>query len=212
VYEQGGPALEVRHTVGTRLWGEPGPWDYNAEAHLQFGTFGGAPITAGVATLDGGYTWRDAPCKPRAGLTVGYASGDENPNNPSLQTYNPLFPTGAFFNRANELPGPINFLEVHPKLFLFPTDRVRLITDYNLFWRASENDGLYTFATTLLRPSNGSTARFVGSALTAEAQWQATQHLSLVASYTHYFAGPFLKQTGFGEDIDYIAVFATYRY
>lgn len=140
------------------------------------------------------------------------ASGDGGPGSRTLGTYNPLFPTGAFFNRANDLPGPVNFLEVHPKLTLSPTERVLLIVDHNLFWRARLSDGLYDFAGNPFRPSGGSRARYVGGALPAEAQWQATRHLNLTVPYTHFFAGRYLRETRPGRDVDFVAVFAAYRF
>lgn len=58
---------DARHTFGTRLWGRPGAWDYDAEANLQLGRTGGADVVAGIATLDGGYTWKDARSSPGPG-------------------------------------------------------------------------------------------------------------------------------------------------
>lgn len=203
---------DERHTFGTRLWGRPGAWDYNAEANLQLGRTGGIDAVAGIATVDAGYTWQDAPLKPRAGLTLGYASGDGGPGGRTLGTYNLLYPSGQFFNRANDLPGPVDFVEVHPKLTLNPRKDVLLIVDYNLFWRARLSDGLYDFGGFLFRPSGGSRARYVGGALSAEAQWQATRHLNLTVAYTHLFAGRFLRETGPGKDVDFVAVFSAYRF
>src|SRR5579863_5996427 len=41
-----GNGTEVRHTLGTRLWGAPLPWEYNVEYDWQFGTFGTGQIEA----------------------------------------------------------------------------------------------------------------------------------------------------------------------
>jgi hypothetical protein len=49
-----GSAHEVRHTLGLRLWGHPGPWDYNAEVVYQLGTFGAGQIQAWTAASDTG--------------------------------------------------------------------------------------------------------------------------------------------------------------
>src|SRR5690606_10364983 len=41
------------------------------------------------------------------------------PHCPDLQTFNPLFPRGAYFSQANLL-GPLNHVDLHPALSLKP--------------------------------------------------------------------------------------------
>jgi len=36
--------------------------------------------------------------------------------------------------------------------------------------------------------------------------------LTLVGGYTHFFAGPFVRETGPGRDIDYVSAWATYKF
>src|SRR5438105_12903233 len=73
-----GSAHEVRHTLGPRLWGHPGPWDYNVEVVYQLGTFGQGQIHAWTAASDTGYTLRTVPWQPRLGLKADIISGDRN--------------------------------------------------------------------------------------------------------------------------------------
>jgi hypothetical protein len=70
-----GSAHEVRHTLGLRLWGHPGPWDYNVEVVYQLGTFGQGQIHAWTAASDTGYTLRTVPWQPRLGLKADIISG-----------------------------------------------------------------------------------------------------------------------------------------
>src|SRR5919206_487018 len=74
-----GSAHEVRHTLGLRLWGRPGPWDYNVEVVYQLGTFGAGQIHAWTAASDTGYTLRSMAWQPRLGLKADIISGDRNP-------------------------------------------------------------------------------------------------------------------------------------
>ena len=92
-----GTANELRHSVGTRIWGRESGWDYNLEFVYQFGRFGGGDIQAWTAASETGFTFENAPLEPRLGFKANITSGDNNPNNPDLRTFNPLFPRGASF-------------------------------------------------------------------------------------------------------------------
>ena len=41
-----GVANQTVHSLGTRLWGQAGAWDYNTEGVFQFGSFGARDIRA----------------------------------------------------------------------------------------------------------------------------------------------------------------------
>lgn len=51
-----GTANELRHSVGTRIWGHKAGWDYNLEVVYQLGSFGGGDIQAWTAASDVGFT------------------------------------------------------------------------------------------------------------------------------------------------------------
>ena len=103
-------------------------------------------------------------------------------------------------------------IDLHPVLALYPTEKVLLIADWDFFWRESLSDGLYTFAVTPLRPAGRSDARFVGSSPSLTLAWTPTRHLTILASYVHFFAGPFLKETPPGKDIDYFTTWVDYKF
>ena len=70
-------------------------------------------IEAGAIASATRYNFDKLPLRPRVGLVADITSGDRNPRSPNLQTYNPMFPTGAYLNLANPI-GPANFIQVHP--------------------------------------------------------------------------------------------------
>ena len=43
-------------------------------------------------------------------------------------------------------------------------------------------------------------------------QWQVDRHLSFTASYSHFLAGRFLRQSGPGRDVDFVTTWGTYRF
>src|SRR5262245_1426761 len=99
---QAGTAHELRHTLGTRIFGTKGPLDYEVESDFQFGRFGTATILAWMIACNVGYTFGVA-LSPRLGLQGHSASGDRTPGSSILRTFNPLFSKGGDFGDLNIL-------------------------------------------------------------------------------------------------------------
>jgi hypothetical protein len=206
-----GTADEVRHSVGSRVFGTRDGWDYNFEGVLQFGTFGDADILAWTLASDTGYTFRSAAMTPRVGLRADVISGDGRAGDGQLGTFNPLFPRGAYFGEIAVI-GPGNLVDLHPSLDLHLSEHVKLTTDWDIFWRYSTGDGLYDNGGNVLRGPGGSGATFVGHQPSVGIDWEIDRHTTLSASYAHFFAGDFIRDTGPAKDIDFIAVWMTYRF
>jgi hypothetical protein len=206
-----GAARETRHSLGARLWRTTAPLDYNFEGIYQWGSFGDGNIRAWTVASDTGYTFASLPLQPRVGLRADIASGDEDPTNNDLQTFNPLFPKGAYFSEAG-LIGPSNFIDLNPCIDLHLTSKLTLTFDWDFFWRESTRDGLYNSSVTLVSSGKNSDARYIGSMPQAQLFWDIDRHLSFVGIYGHFFAGQFLKESGPGKDIDYIATWLAYKF
>ena len=46
----------------------------------------------------------------------------------------------------------------------------------------------------------------------AQMKWQVERHTTLSAVFSHFVAGPFLRETGPGRDVDYASAWATYKF
>jgi len=215
-YDKATPALstayELRNSLGTRLWGQPMPWEYNLEALWQFGRFGRGSIEAWAVASATRYNFDQLPLRPRVGLVADITSGDRNPRSPNLQTFNPMFPTGAYLNLANPI-GPANFIQVHPFADVRFGDRVNLKADWAFIWRESLEDGIYgPFVGPPIRTGQLSRQPYVGSSPSLTLTWNATKHTTIITSYVHFFAGPFLKETPPGKDMDYLTLWVDYTF
>jgi hypothetical protein len=200
-YNQG-TGRETRNSLGARFWGNPGTWDYNWEFVYQWGNFGSGDIQAWTAASITGYTWSSLPLTPRVGLSANIASGDHNPDDKNLETFNPVFPRGNYFSELAQL-GPYNFFNVDPSLALKLWRGMSLTSDIDFFWRQRTGDGIYSPSGSLLRSSSGSKARYVGTIISFNALQQIGRHLAATAIYTHFFPGHFIRETGPDQDIDY---------
>jgi len=205
-----GVARERRHSIGTRLWGNPKPWDYNTEFVLQVGSFGSQDILAWTAASDTGYTFEQTTMRPRFGLKANIASGDGNRADGTLGTFNPLFPKNAYFTEA-DLITPANFIDFYPTVTVHPATGVEVTTGVDLLWRQSTHDALYRVPLIPLVRGEQSNARYIGGEFDLDAGWQIDQHLKLSAAYVHFFAGPVVTNAG-GKDTDYVGVWTSYKF
>ena len=210
-FDTGIIAHELRHSLGIRLWGRAVDWDYNLEALYQFGKFGQSEIQAWTAASDIGYTLSRLPLTPRLGLKADIISGDRDRDDRTLGTFNALFPKGAYFGEI-ALIGPANLVDVHPSIDLRLTRDLILSGTWDIFWRESRDDGIYNSALVLLRSGRASRALFIGHQTEVQMEWRVSRHLALTMNYAHFFAGPFLKDTGPAHDVDYASGWVTYRF
>jgi hypothetical protein len=203
---------ETRHTLGTRLWGARGPWDSNTEFVGQTGVFHDGYILAWSAATDTGYTLEEVPLEPRIGLRAGVASGDHDKNGPNLQTFNPLFPTGFYFNQAI-LNGPLNVLGMHPNLTLHLGKTVALNGELGWFWRQSTVDGVYGLSGMLLRPVGTTRDTYIGSQAQTTFDWQVDAHTHFQVNYLHFFVGGYLENTvPKGKEVDFVTTSIQYLF
>jgi alginate export protein len=211
-----GTAPEVRHSLGVRLWRPTATkehdWDFDYEGVWQFGSFGAAAIRAWTFASDTGYSFPAAPLHPRFSVKADISSGDD-PRANSLGTFNPIFPIGNYFGvLADTGPGPVNFIDVHPRLQTRLPRNVSVSTDLVAQWRESLYDGVYAVPGFLLVPAGNSRARFVGYRPGMEVRWQIDRHAYLQADYGVFFAGEFLKQASPGRNINYTELWAGYKF
>src|SRR5690606_35041256 len=85
-----GTARERRHSIGVRAFGKHANWDWNWETLYQFGSFGAASIRAWTVASETGYRFSAAPWTPRIAFGANIASGDDDPADSNLGTFNPL--------------------------------------------------------------------------------------------------------------------------
>jgi hypothetical protein len=110
------------------------------------------------------------------------------------------------------LIGLVNLIDMHPSLELHPMPQVTVSADWDVFWRQSLQDGIYGNAVNLLRSGQQSRARLIGSQASVQAEWQVERHTTLSAVYSHFVAGPFLRETALGRDVDYVSAWVTYKF
>ncbi|SRR6266568_1044483 len=197
-----GAGNEHRHSLGAREFGAWDRWDWNAEEVLQVGSFGIDSILAWTASLDAGYTW-DATLQPRVGLKVDVTSGDGNPHDGRLETFDALFFKSGYFNDASLLR-PQNIIDVHPNVGANLTPTVSVNGGVDVFWRYSRNDAVYAVPGFVAIPALKTGSAYVGTALDINLEWRIQRHITAGASYVHFFTEDYVHAAG-GRDVDYVS-------
>lgn len=196
-----GTADEVRHSIGTRIFGKKGPWDWNTEFIYQFGEFGSADISAWTAASATGFSFDDKPWSPYVFLSANIASGDDDPQDGELNTFNPLYPNLMYFEEAAVL-APQNFFNIEPGVTVHPTRRLSVSFDWNFFWRLEENDAVYVRGLLPLQDTATADGRFVAHVPSLSVDFRFNRHVTFDVSYSHFFASEVIDNAE-GDDIDF---------
>jgi hypothetical protein len=196
---------ETRHSIGTRLFGSAGNWNYDAEAVYQFGAIGKSDIVAWTASLNAGYQFIALPLQPQFGFKTELISGDRRADDNKLETFNPLFPRGGYFGLASVI-GPANLFDVHPSVTLNLSKTVSWNLDGDFFWRHSVQDGIYGPGTAMLYGSKQATARHIGNQLATDLIFKPCPFMYFRAEFTWLKAGHYLKEVSPGKDIIFTGI------
>ena len=204
-----GPILDDSDfwTIGTLWKGDAkklASWDYTIEMAFQTGEVSGRDLTAFAGHWDVGYNWLQHPWKPRLGVQYNYGSGDDDATDGDLGTFQNLYPTNHLFYGFMDTTGWINLHNPQVNFSVSPTQKLKLMLDYHLYWNATNEDAWYRVnGITRVRPLNAAARdadNFRGQELDFTAIYKANAHLSFMAGYSWFVAGTYLEDTGAADD------------
>jgi Alginate export len=144
-------------------------------------------------------------------MKANLTSGDKNAVDRDLQTFNPMFPTGAYFGQFSPM-GPMNHRGLHPTVELSFARGVTVLLDWVLYWRHSAQDALYGIPGNIVRTGQVSRVRYIGHQPGFEVRWQVDRHTAFQLNYARFLTGQFLADTPPGRDTTYFALWMTYRF
>jgi hypothetical protein len=206
-----GIGKETRHSNGTRIWKKDGIIDYDFETVYQFGKLSEARIKAWTVSLNLSFPVENIPFTPVIGVKTELISGDRKYDDRRINTFNPLYPKGAYFGLAS-LIGPYNLSDLHPYIQIDIGRKATWSADFDFFWRMSRNDGLYAVNGNLIHDGRNIHAKKIGNQLGTEVSIQANAFLFFRLEFTRFDAGKFLRLAGMGKDIYMAGITATIKY
>jgi hypothetical protein len=208
---QQGREFERRQILGTRLWGTGHSWDYDLEPLLQLGSFGSGSIHAWAIESDNGYTFQCVRFTPRLGAGMAVDSGDRQDNDPTLGTFNPLFPRGLYHELVN-LTGHANRISANPTATAHFNKAFSLTENWEFIWRESLGDGIYGVGGNFVRAGHEGDGRYIGSQATTVGNWAIQRHLGMIVIYTHFFPGTFLRSTGPAKPVNHFSMWLDFKF
>jgi hypothetical protein len=225
-----GPAARFA-TIGARIKSKPeglNGWDYTAELAYETGDVYATDLnslrfnlSAFAFHLSGGYTAKQLPWKPRFALEYDYASGDHDPTDRNSESFQNLFPSNHDKYGFMDEFSWRNLHDLRFQLNAKPTQKLDLEFDFHAFWLADTHDFWYRsngISTLRTRTADGRDVRtigarsFAGEEIDLTATYELAKGVKLQAGYSHFFAGPYLADTGASSDADFGYVMATFTY
>ena len=173
-------------------------FDYDVDLAAQTGHNGALDHQAWAGTAELGYTFAQT-WKPRTSVSIGYASGDDDPNDGDSHRFNRLFGFARPWS-ASDYQIWENILTPKAHIELKPSAAVQLEAGYGAFWLASAHDA---WSNAGRRDSSGSSGRFIGQEIDARLRWRPDPRVELISGYAHFFPGRFAENTGPAPDSDF---------
>lgn len=202
-------ADEVRKSIAARWAGKVGRADHDVEAIYQTGTFGRQDIRAWALSIGGGYTMAER-WSPRLGLELDAGSGDRDPKDGRLGTFNPMFPKGPFFDPSS-LHSWANLLLVRATVSVAPVESVLMSFSLGERWRQTARDAVYTQPYVPIAATLGNSERRVGEEYEFNLTWQADRYLTILVQALHVKAGPAIRLAG-GRSANFAMVTAQLKF
>ncbi len=206
---------ERRRSLGTRWFALQPRWDANIELVAQQGTLsrsqGDLDIRAWTLATDSGLRWPSIRWQPRLGIKLDLASGDRNPQDGRLGTFNAMYPKSAYFSEASLL-APANLMDVQPTLTLTPRPGLSTEIGWQLAWKHQRSDAVYTTPAPLAAvPGTAGTPRRIGQQYKWETSWEASPQWTWKGQLAWFDAGPGLRAAG-GRDTFFASVVGAWQW
>lgn len=200
---------EKRYTVGTRIFGIHGPYDWSWDLAGQFGDMAGADIRAWGLSTDSGYSFA-GPWRARLGLRIDMASGDQRAGDSRVETFDPLFPRNGVYGEA-ALVTLSNVIIVGPVLAFSPWQNLRIEPGLFKMWKQSRDDAVYFPGMVVAANAEQSSSRDIGNIFRANVRWLASTNLTVDVDYKYYDVGRAIRSAG-GEDSQFVSLRSTFRF
>lgn len=201
------------HTLGARYAGDYEHVLFELEGMYQFGDWANQDISAGAVAAGVGYHFAALPMNPQMWLRYDHASGDDNPNDGTRNTFNQLFPFGHYYLGFLDRVGRQNINDFNAQLVFYPQPWFTAIIQYHKFWLASSKDALYNAAgAATRRDATGRSGDDVGDELDLRFNVHASRHQDILFGYSKLFSGDFIKKTGANVSPDFFYLQYVFRF
>ena len=184
-------------TVGSRFTGEfAESWNYEVLMAAQAGGARGAPHRAWMGHWAVHKTILQSRGQPKLIGEYSYASGDEDPADSRIGTFDQISPSPHRIYGEADVTGFRNLKALRAGVQLHPRRELRMNVDFFDFRLASLRDGLYGTNNRLgvAAPPGGALSDAVGSELDLVLRYSPTEKIGLRLGISRFFAGEFVTE------------------
>lgn len=204
-----GPMTE--YTLGNRFRGKKWNFDYGTEYAVQFGSRAHDNIRAWMFHQDVAYTFVKLPWAPKLLAEYNHASGDRNPTDGVVETFDQLYPTNHDKYGYIDLVGLRNINNIRLGTSAKPCSRVTLSADFHWFFRDARESAWFSASGAVMRAANVRAGRQIGEELDLTATIKINKYLNALIGYSHFFAGPFATDTSGNDGADFFYMQVTFK-
>ena len=188
-------------TVGSRVFGSVEGFDYAVEAAYQVGEVLGDNLSAWAFAARAAYTFRDTDGKPRIGIEIDHASGDDDPTDGDQGTFQTLFPTNHLYYGYMDMMAWMNMWDVRLSAGVSPCDKVTLGFDYHHLRLAETKGGWYAASGGQIRgPAAAGSGHHLGDEFDFTITYKPWKQFTVLAGFSQFFDGKYVRNTGGGGD------------
>lgn len=219
---------EERTTLGVRVHGKlvsmPG-LEYTGEFVTQFGSVNGD----GIENLDiedafGGYaeisyTKEDWSWKPQIGYAFHFASGDDDPNDDEIGTFDQIYPLSHAYLGYIDFQGWQNVIGHQFTLSAKPLEKMLAKIDFHFFELEEDNDAWFGasgapnggFRSAAV--SGADADKEIGQEIDVTLKYKLFERLNVTMGYSHFFAGDMIDDvTGDDDDADWFYLMTSLKF
>jgi Alginate export len=206
-----GDALVI--SPGARAFGTaPGRLDYTLEVVAQRGSYSIDNIAAFGSSSVVGWTILDRAIKPRISVEYNYASGDGTVKDGEHNTFDQFYPSNHNYYGMIDQFGWRNMKNARVGFDFLPYKKLKIRSDFNEFYLATVQDGLYNSSGTSIVLDRKATSSHIGSETNTVALYQYSKVWKFGAGFGHLFAGEYLKESkdSFGYTYPYVMLLGNF--
>jgi hypothetical protein len=206
-----GDALVI--SPGVRAFGTaPGRMDYTLEVVVQRGSYSADSIAAFASSSVVGWTILDSAIKPRISVEYNYASGDGTVRDGQHNTFDQFYPSNHSYYGMIDQFGWRNLKNARVGFDFLLYKKLRVRSDFNEFYLATVQDGLYNSSGTSIVLDRKATSSHIGSETNTVALYQYSKVWKFGAGLGHLFAGEYLKESkdSFGYTYPYVMLLGNF--
>ena len=181
------------HTGGLRGYGVVGTTglDYDLNYAKQWGDNGGKTQDAYAYNVEVGYTVEQS-WKTRLSGSLGFASGDRDPNDSKSQRFERLFGLSRGWSASDYIQME-NIYTPKVRAEVSPTSKIKADLGYSWYQLASVTDRWNGGAA--LQDTKGLSGKNIGEEFDVNMRYTLNKYLMLRVGYAHFMAGDFTKKT-----------------